>query len=158
MVLSYRVTGIGNGNDHPWHRGNIMNQAKQNSATARPDDRQSNMNVVIGYVLLGGVLLSAALIVAGFLWHWLKAGDLNMDYTISRMNLFEFVTASVREAAQDNLRPRLLLSLGIAALLLTPYIRVFVSLLYFALVEHNWKYSAFTGFVLLVLTYSLFLR
>jgi uncharacterized membrane protein YfcA len=26
-----------------------------------------------------------------------------------------------------------------------------------ALVEHNWKYSAFTGFVFVVLTYSLFL-
>ncbi len=55
-------------------------------------------------------------------------------------------------------RPRLLVSLGIAALLLTPYLRVLASLLFFAFVEHNWKYSLFTGFVLAVLTYSLFLR
>ena len=43
-------------------------------------------------------------------------------------------------------------------LLLTPYVRVLASMLYFALVERNLKYSVFTAFVLLVLTYSLFLR
>jgi len=43
-------------------------------------------------------------------------------------------------------------------LLLTPYARVLASMLYFALVERNRKYTAFTTFVLLTLTYSLFLR
>ena len=55
-------------------------------------------------------------------------------------------------------RPRFLVSLGITALLLTPYVRVLASLLFFAFVAHNWKYSAFTGFVFAMLTYSLFLR
>jgi uncharacterized membrane protein len=55
-------------------------------------------------------------------------------------------------------RPRLLISLGIVALLLTPYLRVLASMLFFAVVEHNWKYTAFTAFVLIVLTYSLVLR
>jgi hypothetical protein len=35
---------------------------------------------------------------------------------------------------------------------------VLASMLYFALVERNGKYTAFTAFVLLTLTYSLFLR
>jgi hypothetical protein len=35
---------------------------------------------------------------------------------------------------------------------------VLASLLFFAFAEHNWKYTLFTGFVLAVLTYSLFLR
>ena len=43
-------------------------------------------------------------------------------------------------------------------LLLTPLVRVLASLLFFALAERNWKYALFTGFVLAVLTYSLFLR
>jgi uncharacterized membrane protein len=40
----------------------------------------------------------------------------------------------------------------------TPYVRVLASLFYFAVVARNWKYTLFTGFVLTVLTYSLFLR
>jgi uncharacterized membrane protein len=54
--------------------------------------------------------------------------------------------------------PHCLISLGIAALMLTPYVRVLASLIFFAAVEHNGKYAAFTAFVLAVLTYSLFLR
>ena len=42
--------------------------------------------------------------------------------------------------------------------MLTPYVRVLVSILYFAFSERNWKYALFTGFVFSVLTFSLFLR
>jgi uncharacterized membrane protein len=74
------------------------------------------------------------------------------------MNLFGFVTAEIRDLVGGQFRSRLLVSLGIAALLLTPYLRVLVSLLFFAFVEHNWKYSRFTGFVLAVPSHSLFFR
>ena len=74
------------------------------------------------------------------------------------MNLFDFMTAEIKSASAGAIRPRLLVGLGIGAILLTPYSRVLASLLFFAFVEHNWKYTAFTGFVLAVLTYSLFLR
>ncbi len=42
--------------------------------------------------------------------------------------------------------------------MLTPFIRVGVSIVYFMGVLRNWKYTCFTAAVLLVLTYSLFLR
>jgi uncharacterized membrane protein len=116
------------------------------------------MDVVIGSVLLGGVVLSVLLIVAGLLWRWIDTGQLGVQYTIARMNLFEFVVAEIRDVVRGAFRPRLLISLGIAVLLLTPYLRVLASLVFFAFVERNWKYSLFTGFVLAVLTYSLFLR
>jgi uncharacterized membrane protein len=48
--------------------------------------------------------------------------------------------------------------MGIGVLMLTPFVRVLASVFYFAFVEHNWKYTLFTAFVLSVLTYSLFLR
>jgi len=63
-----------------------------------------------------------------------------------------------RQLAAGAWRPRLLVNLGLVVLLLTPYARVLASMLYFALVERNRKYTAFTTFVLLTLTYSLFLR
>lgn len=116
------------------------------------------MDSLIGYVLLGGVVSSVVLVVAGLVWHLAKTGHLGIDYAIPKLNLFEFVVADIRQIASAELRPRLLVSLGIATLLLTPYLRALASLVFFAFVEHDWKYSAFTGFVLAVLTYSLFLR
>ena len=74
------------------------------------------------------------------------------------MNFFEFVLSDLRSVFTDTLRPRLFLNLGIAALMLTPYVRVLASMVYFAVAERNWKYTLFTAFVFSVLTYSLFLR
>jgi uncharacterized membrane protein len=104
------------------------------------------------------VLLSMALIIAGLIWQWAVTGHLAFNYTISGMNLFRFVLTDVRQLATHAFSARLLVNLGIVALLLTPYVRVLASMIYFILMEHNWKYAAFTGFVLSVLTYSLFLR
>jgi uncharacterized membrane protein len=116
------------------------------------------MDAVIGWVLLGGVLASLLLILSGVAWHWLRSGELGAHYEASQTNLFEFILADFHNLLAGAWRPRLLISLGVAVLLLTPYVRVLASLLFFALIEHNWKYAAFTGFVLAVLTYSLFLR
>jgi uncharacterized membrane protein len=127
---------------------------KKGSATAR----EAAMDTLIGYVLLGGVVLSVVLIAAGLIWEWTRTGHLGIEYTIAKMNLFEFVVTDVCQVVSGMFGPRLLISLGIAALLLTPYVRVLASLLFFALVEHNGKYVVFTGFVLAVLSYSLFLR
>jgi uncharacterized membrane protein len=136
----------------------MMTQTDHAQPPPPADARQGRMNVLVGYVLLGGVAISVALIVAGLAWHWIKTGNPTVQYQIPKMNLFEFVTTEARDLADGQLRPRLLVSLGIAALLLTPYLRVLVSLAFFAFAERNWKYALFTAFVLTVLTYSLFLR
>lgn len=135
-----------------------MSQVDQGKATRTDQAQQAKMGTVVGYVLLGGVVLSVVLVVAGLVWHWINTGQPGIDYTIPKLNLFGFVAAEMHQSAAGQFRPRLLVSLGIVALMLTPYFRVLASLLFFALVEHNWKYTAFTGFVLTVLTYSLFLR
>jgi uncharacterized membrane protein len=49
-------------------------------------------------------------------------------------------------------------NIGIAVLMITLFLRVLVSMVYFFFVLRNWKYTLFTLFVLLVLTRSLFLR
>ncbi len=117
-----------------------------------------DMEVLVGYILLGGVLLSIGLVVAGLVWHWAATGRLGLEYSIVGMNLFQFVAADIRRVTHGAVGPGLLVNLGIAALMLTPYTRVLASMLYFALVARNGKYAVFTGFVLTVLTYSLFLR
>lgn len=120
--------------------------------------RQLEMDVLVGYILLCGVLLSMALIVAGLLWKYIQTGGVRLEYELAGMNLFQFVVSEIRLAALGHFRPRLLINMGIVVLMLTPFFRVLASVVYFLVVLKNWKYTAFTLFVLLVLTGSLFLR
>ena len=117
-----------------------------------------DMEVLIGYILLVGVLLSVALLVMGLVWHWASKGKLGLQYQIEGNNLFGFLVLLLRQVSSSTFHSRFLVSLGIAVLLLTPLVRVIASMFYFAIVEHNWKFTAFTGFVTAVLIYSLFLR
>ncbi|MGH9737611.1 MAG: DUF1634 domain-containing protein [Candidatus Acidiferrales bacterium] len=134
---------------------------KQAAATASSlgeTKREFDMDAVVGYILLIGVLISLVLVAAALIWRSINTGTLSFDYKITGLNLFQLVLEEGKLAAKGALRPRLLLSLGIAMLMLTPYIRVLASMVYFIAALKNWKYSIFTAIVLLTLTYSLFLR
>jgi uncharacterized membrane protein len=120
--------------------------------------KRIDIEALVGYILLVGVLTSIVLIVSGLAWHWLRTGEIGIRYSISGMNFFEFLLSGLGQVLADQYRPRLLVSLGIATLMLTPFVRVLASMLYFLLAARNWKYTVFTAFVLTILTYSLFLR
>lgn len=132
--------------------------ASSSSGANAQERRQLRMDTLLGYILLDGVLLSLGLMLVGLCWRWANTGKLTLDYPLGGMNLFEFVRAEIRLAVEGEVRPRLLINLGIAALMLTPYLRVLVSVVYFMVVSKNWKYTSFTTLVLLILTYSLFLH
>jgi len=134
-------------------------EARGSQAPARTHiHRTFDIEVLVGYILLAGVLTSVALILSGLVWRWARTGEIGIQYSISGMNFFQFLVSDVQQVATGQFRPRLLVSLGIALLMLTPFVRVFASMIYFLVAAHNWKYTAITGFVLIVLTYSLFLR
>ncbi len=116
------------------------------------------METLVGYLLMIGVLLSMALIVAGLVWHWLSANNLELNYTLSGINLLKLTGEDIHQLVSGAVKPEILINSGIIVLLLTPYFRVLASLLFFAAVERNLKYTMFTGFVFAVLTYSLFLH
>ena len=118
----------------------------------------AGMEDLIGWLLLIWVLLSISLIAAGEVWNFAATGKLSLQYPLAGVNLFEFVAAEFRRLASGQAEPRLLVNFGLAALLLTPYLRVAASLIYFLFSERNWKYALFTGVVWAILTYSLFLR
>lgn len=120
--------------------------------------RQLKMDVLVGTILLAGVLLSLALVTIGLFWTYLRTGRLWLDYRVAGMNLFQFVVSEIRMAERVEVRPRLFVNGGIVVLMMTPYLRVVASMIYFMAALKNWKYSLFTGFVLAVLTFSLFLR
>ncbi len=121
--------------------------------------QEHEMELLVGYLLLSGVLLSILLVVTGMAWEYVKTGSLHLNYLIAGMNFFQFLVGDLRAILTPSLiGPRAFVNLGIAALLFTPYIRVVSSMVFFAAAEKNWKYTAFTAFVGVVLTYSLFLR
>jgi uncharacterized membrane protein len=116
------------------------------------------MASLVGYTLLGGVLTSAALMSTGLAWQWASSGRVQGTSPTASTDLAQIFATFFQQLASGTLQPRPLIYLGLAVLLLTPYLRVAASALYFAVVERNVKYTVFTGFVLAVLTASLFLR
>jgi uncharacterized membrane protein len=117
-----------------------------------------DMETIVGRLLQFGVLTSALLIIVGLVWYKIGGGQLSDMHTLLGMNLAVFIESEIRRAAAGQVRPSLVIALGIIVLLLTPYLRVLFSVFYFALAGRNWKYTLFTLFVLSVLTYSLFVR
>ncbi len=119
---------------------------------------QRKIEGLVGTILLVGVLASCALLLSGMVWRFAESGSFVFDYELNKMNLFQFMIKELTLTIEGKFRARLLISLGIVTLLLTPYIRVLASMVYFAFVEKNLKYTLFTAFVLTVLSYTLFLR
>jgi uncharacterized membrane protein len=126
-----------------------------------PDQRaaaERSMESFIGYLLLTGVALSALLIVAGLAWRFATTGRLSADYSLAATNLAELVATEIKLVLAGQWRPRLLINLGILALMLTPFARVLASVAFFAFEERSLKYTLITALVLAVLSYGLFLR
>ncbi len=120
--------------------------------------KEMKMDVLVGTILLGGVLLSMILVVIGLCWKWTHTGSVSENYQLKGMNLIQLVLQEIHLAVHGALRPRLFITSGIVVLMLTPYLRVIASVGYFSAILKNWKYTLFTAIVLIVLTYSLFLR
>jgi uncharacterized membrane protein len=127
------------------------------ASRSRRREARFDIEALVGYILLVGLLTSVALLLIGLSWHWWSTGTLQLDYSLGGMNLFRFIVTEMELFVHGTISPRMVVSLGITVLLLTPYLRVLASVLYFALAEHNIKYTCFTCFVLAVLSYSLFL-
>jgi hypothetical protein len=56
-------------------------------STVERTNSHASMDSVVGYILLIGVISSAALIVGGLAWHWATTGQLQFEYPIGRVNL-----------------------------------------------------------------------
>jgi uncharacterized membrane protein len=136
--------------------GTVQSSAEHQPVPSRA--RRVDMETLVGDILLGGVLLSMLLTVTGMVWHWATTGHLQVEYSLVAVNLVQFMLADAKGLTSGSIRPQLLISAGIAVLMLTPYVRVLASMAYFALAGRNWKYTLFTGLVLSILTYTLLLR
>ena len=112
----------------------------------------------ISWILRIGVLTSLTLETAGVLWNYVQTGDQSLNLTgtwqFTGGNFFDF--ASRTFGSMSNPNPLSVISLGIAVLMLTPYLRVIAGVIYY-IVQRDWKYVGFTLFVLGVITAGLVL-
>jgi len=127
--------------------------------SGRPGGRRGpDIEIVISYILIAGVLTSLVLIVAGLGVYAAERRSIVPDYTLPRDNLYAFIAFTFRRLLEGRPTGESLMDLGIIVLMLTPFIRVLMSVFLFAFAERNRKYTLITLWVLAVLAYSLFLR
>ena len=114
---------------------------------------------LIGYILIAGVVLSLALLGTGMVLYYIDYGNFNTSRDpqvyIHGKDFFTFIAAQIG-GTSGSLSLRLI-TLGIAVLMLTPFIRVLISAIYFGM-QKNIKFVVLTIFVLAVLTISLTLH
>ncbi|HVN24539.1 MAG TPA: DUF1634 domain-containing protein [Syntrophorhabdales bacterium] len=120
---------------------------------------ETKLEMLISYVLIGGVITSLLFVIAGMVLFYREYGNVAVSHS-SQMFLrgedfFLFFVQLFRESNSElSIR---VITIGIAVLILTPYIRALLSVIYFAARE-NAKYLVITSFVLVLLTISLLLH
>jgi uncharacterized membrane protein len=114
--------------------------------------RDERMDLLISYVLRGGVLLSAGLLILGALLYGVSAlrGSAPASSATFPHSLSEVFSGLARGD------PLAVLALGLLVLLLTPVARVLISIFAFAR-ERDWLYVGITTLVLLILLASFLL-
>jgi uncharacterized membrane protein len=119
---------------------------------------EEKLDSLISYILILGVLVSVAVETLGIAGYYSSNGNLNILFrpslAMKGTDFFSYAAKLFQELARGSWSPMQVLGLGIVILMLTPYLRVVASVVYFGLAR-NPKYLLITLFVLIVLTASL---
>jgi uncharacterized membrane protein len=119
-------------------------------ASPQKDARLRQAELIISHVLRGGVVVSAAIILLGMVLFYLQMA-ITGHATLAFPHTF---TGIMQRLALGE--PLAVVSLGLLILLLTPILRVAISIVIFAL-ERDWLYTVITILVLAILLISLLL-
>lgn len=126
----------------------------------------TRMELTISYALRAGVLISAGIILVGILRFALTQNtgyapvlphhlqDILRFHQASGPGFFPTSLSAVLQGAMAG-KPYAVIGLGMILLILTPIVRVGLSVFFF-LFQRDWLYVAITLFVLAVLLFSLF--
>jgi uncharacterized membrane protein len=120
-------------------------------------EHRSQLESLIGWVLILGVLSSVLFEVIGLALNYAQTGDLTLalspTWHIQSANFFSFIGTTIASVASS---PNAfdVLAIGIILLMLTPYVRVLVSMLYYAATK-DFTYVGITLLVLIIITASL---
>jgi len=118
---------------------------------------ESRFERAISYLLFTGVVISLILEVIGIALFYQTPGRLAISESegmfIHGKDFFHFIWGLIR-GEPGGTTGLFLMTLGIAILILTPYLRVILSVFYFGWTR-NAKYTLITLFVLVILSLSL---
>ncbi len=110
---------------------------------------------LLGLLMLAGTIASLALMALGTSLYFLQHGEevsVSERWIVRSKSFLEFV-ASIGEGLSLSV---VLMKAGVATLMLTPYSRAVISLVYFA-ARREWKFTAITGLVVTALSALLML-
>ena len=113
-----------------------------------------DMEPLLSAILGGGMLLSVGLLSAS-LWLGHASGAI-LEYGIHAISLPRLIQGDLRCSGSPGFAPHVLIDLGFAALLISPYARLVVTFLYLCLIKNRWKYAVYTGLTLVLLGIILF--
>ncbi|GAC1356924.1 MAG: hypothetical protein NVSMB44_01510 [Ktedonobacteraceae bacterium] len=125
----------------------MKQQVVQKSATELKDIQ---MTSVIGWILQGGVLLSAVFIIIGLLLLPTRPGGLSVHWLLTFPQTLDQIGHGLLI-----LQPQAIIALGLLILIATPVVRVGASIISFAL-EKDRQYVVITSIVLAILLFSIF--
>jgi uncharacterized membrane protein len=124
----------------------------------KPTSSEDKLELLISYILIIGVISSVAIEAVGILSYYFANRDLSIvfqpQYTLKGTDFFSYSAMMLQSLISGSWTPFQILALGIIVLMITPYVRVVASVIYFGAVR-NPKYVAITAFVLVILTASL---
>jgi len=122
----------------------------------RPCNGGSRLETGISYLLLAGVIISLLLEVVGLMVYCYSHGSLAVSREAAMyfhgQDFFTFIFQQLAGKNSSSAAVKLMTA-GIIALILTPYIRLLASVVYF-IWEKNVKFVFITFFVLVVVTLS----
>jgi uncharacterized membrane protein YfcA/uncharacterized membrane protein len=123
---------------------------KQEPIQAEETKTKVPANTIIGWILQGGVILSAIVIIIGLLLLPTRPGGLSGQRLLNFPFSFEQVVQGLLI-----IRPQAIIALGLILLMATPVMRVAVSIITFAF-ERDRQYVLITFLVLVILLFSIF--
>lgn len=135
--------------DRRQERPSLEHLSRRHQQTT-PDNKELTAKI-IGWILQGGVILSAAIILIGVILLPLRPGGLSVQRFLTFPQTLSQVWAGLLV-----LRPQAIIALGLLFLIATPIVRVMVSIVAFML-EHDRRFVVITIFVLAILLLSNFL-
>jgi len=119
---------------------------------------EEKLELAISYILIIGSIVSVAIEAIGIFSHYYVHRDLSIvfqpQYALKGADFFSYSGVTVLSLIQRSWTPFQILALGLVRLMITPYMRVVASVVYFG-AARNVKYLAITTFVLVILTASL---
>ena len=122
---------------------------------------EEHLDLIISYILILRVLASLVLETIGIISYYSLYGTMTIilqpNSALSGTNFFSYAGNVIHQTLVGVWTPFEILGLGIILLMITPYIRVVASVIYFSITK-NTKYIFITLFVLTILTASLLLH